>query len=60
MPAGMMPAAITAATASPPFSMSSNDAMITCCFSGFGTSFTVASVITSSIPSQPTTSDSRS
>jgi hypothetical protein len=56
----MMPAAITAATALPAFSTSSNDAMTTRAHCGFGSSFTVTSVTTSSMPSEPTASASKS
>ena len=56
----MMPAPMTAATASPAFSTSSNDARITRAAAGFGTSFTVTSVVTASMPSEPVTSARRS
>ncbi len=59
-PAGMMPAAITLATAAPAFSTSSKAAITTCAHSGFGRSFTVTSVTTASMPSEPTASASRS
>ncbi len=59
-PAGMMPAAITAATASPAFRTSSKLAMMQRASSGLGTSFTVTSVVTASMPSLPTTTLSRS
>ncbi len=55
-----MPAAITAATASPAFSTSSKEAMITRATSGLGSSFTVTSVVTASRPSEPIASASRS
>ena len=59
-PAGMMPAAITAATASPAFRTSSKLAMMQRASCGLGTSFTVTSKVTASMPSLPTTSASRS
>src|SRR5437879_12895145 len=40
----MMPAAMTAATALPAFSTSSNEAMMTCAPCGFASSFTVTEV----------------
>ena len=55
-----MPAAITAATASPAFSTSSNEAMMTRAVSGLGSSLTVTSVVTASRPSEPIASASRS
>ena len=59
-PAGMMPAAMTEATASPALRMSSKLAMMQRASSGLGTSFTVTSVVTASMPSLPITSESRS
>ena len=59
-PAGMMPAAMTAATASPALRMSSKLAMMQRASCGLGTSLTVTSVVTASMPSLPTTTDSRS
>ncbi len=56
----MMPAAITAATASPAFSTSSKEAITTRAASGLGSSFTVISVATASRPSEPIISASRS
>ena len=56
----MMPAAITAATASPALRTSSKLAMMQRASSGLGTSLTVTSVITASMPSLPTTTLSRS
>ena len=56
----MMPAATIAATALPAFSTSSNDAMMTRAHCGFGSSFTVTSVTTKSIPSEPTARARRS
>ena len=55
-----MPAAMTAATASPALRMSSKLAMMQRASCGLGTSLTVTSVITASMPSLPTTSGSRS
>ena len=49
-PAGMMPAAMTSATAWPALSTSSNDAITTCAHCGLGSSFTVTSVTTTSMP----------
>ena len=59
-PAGMMPAAITAATASPALRMSSKLAMMQRAIWGLGTSLTVTSIVTASIPSLPITRLSRS
>ena len=56
----MMPAAMICATASPALRMSSKLAMMQRATSGFGTSLTVTSLITASMPSLPTTSASRS
>ena len=56
----MMPAAITLATASPAFTISSNDAITTRATRGFGTSLTVTSVTTPSMPSDPMATASRS
>ena len=55
-----MPAAMIAATASPALRMSSKLAMMQRASCGLGTSLTVTSVITASMPSLPTTSGSRS
>ncbi len=52
-PAGMMPAAITAATASPALRTSSKLAMMQRASCGLGTSLTVTSVVTASMPSLP-------
>ena len=59
-PAGMMPAAITLATALPPVTTSSNEAMMTRADCGFGTSLTVTSVTMPSMPSEPMKTASRS
>ena len=59
-PAGMMPAAITAATASPACRTSAKLAMMQRARRGRGSSFTVTSVVTASMPSLPVTSASRS
>ncbi len=56
----MMPAAITAATASPALRTSSKLAMMQRASRGLGTSLTVTSVVTASMPSLPITSASRS
>ena len=56
----MIPAAISAATASPASSTSAKLAMMQRAVGGSGTSFTVTSVTTASMPSEPTTSGSRS
>ena len=56
----MMPAAMIAATASPALRMSSKLAMMQRASCGLGTSLTVTSVITASMPSLPTITDSRS
>ena len=53
-PAGMMPAAMTAATASPALRTSSKLAMMQRANCGLGTSLTVTSVVTASMPSLPT------
>ena len=52
----MMPAAITLATASPAWRTSSKLAMMQRATCGLGTSFTVTSTITASMPSLPTSS----
>ena len=52
----MMPAAMIAATASPALRMSSKLAMMQRASCGLGTSLTVTSVITASMPSLPTIS----
>ena len=59
-PAGMMPAAITEATASPALRMSSKLAMMQRANWGLGTSLTVTSVTTASMPSLPMTTASKS
>ncbi|MNT49822.1 hypothetical protein D3C72_1866980 [compost metagenome] len=59
-PAGMMPAAITLATALPPVTTSPNEAMMTRAVAGFGISFTVTSVTMPSMPSEPMKTASRS
>ncbi len=59
-PAGMMPAAMTSATALPALPTSSNAASTHCASCGFGSSLTVTSVITASMPSEPIISASRS
>ena len=59
-PAGMMPAAMTCATASPALRTSSKLAMMQRASCGLGISLTVTSVITASMPSLPTTALSRS
>ena len=56
----MMPAAMIAATASPALTTSSNEAISTRASCGLGTSLTVASVTTASMPSEPITRASRS
>ncbi len=56
----MMPAAITPATASPACRMSAKLAMMQRASTGLGTSRTVTSVVTASMPSLPTTTASRS
>ncbi len=56
----MMPRAITLATASPAISMSPKLAMMQRASRGLGMSLTVTSVTMASIPSLPTSSDSRS
>ena len=56
----MMPAAMMLATASPALRMSSKLATMQRASCGLGTSLTVTSVITASMPSLPTTSGSRS
>ncbi len=56
----MMPCAITLATAAPADSMSSKLAMMQRASCGLGMSFTVTSVMTASMPSLPTTTESRS
>ncbi len=56
----MMPAAITAATASPALRMSSKLAMMQRASSGLGMSLTVTSTATASMPSLPITVASRS
>src|SRR6218665_3563956 len=55
----MMPAGITAATASPALRSSSKLAMMQRANGGLGMSFTVTSVITASMPSLPITAASR-
>ena len=55
-----MPAPITAATALPPFSISSKLAMITFASCGLGTSLTVTSVTTASMPSLPIKTENKS
>ena len=59
-PAGMMPAAITFATAWQPCPTSSKEAMMTRAVAGLGTSLTVTSVTMPSMPSEPMNTDSRS
>ena len=59
-PAGIMPAAMMAATALPPFSISSKLAMMTRANFGLATNFTVTSVTTASMPSLPMTIASKS
>jgi len=59
-PAGMMPAAMTAATASPALRTSSKLAMMQRANWGLGMSLTVTSVVTASMPSLPITAASRS
>ncbi len=59
-PAGMMPAAITSATALPLLTTSSNEAMMTCAVCGLGISLTVTSVTTPSMPSEPMQTASKS
>ena len=59
-PAGMMPAAITAATASPALRTSSKLAMMQRASWGLGIRRTVTSVVTASMPSLPTRMASRS
>ncbi len=54
-PAGMMPTAMMAATASPALRMSSKLAMMQRASCGIGTSLTVTSVVTASMPSEPMT-----
>jgi hypothetical protein len=56
----MMPAAMTAATASPALRMSLKLAMMQRASCGLGTSRTVTSSVTASMPSEPTTTGSRS
>ncbi len=56
----MIPAAMTFATARPADSMSAKLAMMQRARIGFGTSLTVTSVITASMPSLPTISGNRS
>ena len=56
----MMPAAITAATASPALRTSSKLAMMQRANWGLGTSLTVTSVVTASMPSLPTSTAIRS
>ena len=56
----MMPAAMIAATASPPFTTSSKLAMMTCAVCGFGISLTVTSVTIANMPSLPISTASRS
>ena len=60
MPAGIIPAPITLATAFPAFRISSKAAMTTWAFSGIGISFTVISVTIPSIPSLPVISANKS
>ena len=59
-PAGMMPAAMTRATASPAASADAKLAMTTRATAGRGMSLTVTSVTMPSMPSEPTMMDSRS
>ena len=56
----MMPAAMIAATASPAWRTSAKLAMMQRASGGLGTSFTVTSVTTASMPSLPMTSGNRS
>ena len=56
----MMPAAMMLATALPAFTTSSNEAITTRATSGLGTSLTVTSVATASMPSEPIISAIRS
>ena len=56
----MIPAAITAATASPAFRISSKLAMMQRANWGLGISLTVTSVVTASMPSDPITTASKS
>ena len=56
----MMPAAMIAATALPPFTTSSKLAMMTCAVCGFGISLTVISVTIANMPSLPISTASRS
>ena len=59
-PAGMMPWAMTAATASPALRTSSKLAMMQRASLGWGMSLTVTSVTTASMPSLPIITASRS
>ena len=56
----MIPAAMIFATASPARTTSSKAASTHCASCGLGTSLTVTSVSTTSMPSEPVTSASRS
>ena len=55
-----MPAAMTFATALPPLTTSSKEAMMTRACCGLGTNFTVISVATPNIPSEPIKTASKS